>query len=89
MGIMELAPAQTALNRFAFVANNSDVLMGFAATSILMVMVIPIPAMLLDLFLSFNITLSLIIFLVTYILKPLDLLPFLRCCCCPRCSDSP
>jgi flagellar biosynthesis protein FlhA len=30
--------------------------MGFAAMSILMVMVIPIPAMLLDLFLSFNIT---------------------------------
>jgi hypothetical protein len=38
----------------AFFANNSDVLMGFAAMSILMVMVIPIPAILLDLFLSFQ-----------------------------------
>ena len=45
--------------------------------SILMVMVIPIPAMLLDLFLAFNITLSLIILLVgMYILTPLDLSSF-------------
>ena len=49
---MELAERKQHLNRFAFVANNSDVLMGFAAMSILMVMVIPIPAILLDLFLS-------------------------------------
>ena len=61
---MELAQRKQTLNRFAFVATNTDVLMGFAAMSILMVMVIPIPAMLLDLFLSFNITLSLIILLV-------------------------
>ena len=74
---MELAERKQYLDRFAFVANNSDVLMGFAAMSILMVMVIPIPAMLLDLFLSFNITLSLIILLVgMYILKPLDLSSF-------------
>jgi flagellar biosynthesis protein FlhA len=51
--------------------------MGFAAMSIFMVMVIPIPAMLLDLFLSFNITLPLIILLVgMYILNPLDLSSF-------------
>ncbi|MFO7716045.1 flagellar biosynthesis protein FlhA [Desulfosarcina sp.] len=74
---MELAERKQYLNRFDFVANNSDVLMGFAAMSILMVMVIPIPAMLLDLFLSFNITLSLIILLVgMYILNPLDLSSF-------------
>ena len=74
---MELAERKQHLDRFAFVANNSDVLMGFAAMSILMVMVIPIPAILLDLFLSFNITLSLIILLVgMYILKPLDLSSF-------------
>ena len=74
---MELAERKQHLDRFAFVANNSDVLMGIAAMSILMVMVIPIPAILLDLFLSFNITLSLIILLVgMYILKPLDLSSF-------------
>ena len=74
---MELAERKQYLDRFAFVTNNTDVLMGFAAMSILMVMVIPIPAMLLDLFLSFNITFSLIILLVgMYILKPLDLSSF-------------
>ena len=47
---MELAQRKQVLDRFAFVTNNTDVFMGFAAMSILMVMVIPIPAMLLDLF---------------------------------------
>ena len=75
--IMELAQRKQILDRFAFLTNNTDVFMGFAAMSILMVMVIPIPSMLLDLFLSFNITLSLIILLVgMYILKPLDLSSF-------------
>ena len=74
---MELAERKQYLNQFAFVTHNTDVLMGIAAMSILMVMVIPIPAMLLDLFLSFNITLALIILLVgMYILKPLDLSSF-------------
>ncbi|MBC2711738.1 MAG: flagellar biosynthesis protein FlhA [Desulfosarcina sp.] len=74
---MELAERKQYLNRFAFVTNNTDVLMGFAAMAILMVMVIPIPAMLLDLLLSFNITFSLTILLVgMYILKPLDLSSF-------------
>ena len=74
---MEIAERKSYLNRFAFVTNNTDVFMGFAAMSILMVMVIPIPAVLLDLFLSFNITMALIILLVgMYILKPLDLSSF-------------
>ena len=74
---MELAERKHYLDRFAFVTNNTDVIMGFAAMSILMVMIIPIPAMLLDLFLSFNITFALIILLVgMYILKPLDLSSF-------------
>jgi len=74
---MEIAERKSYLNRFAVVTNNTDVFMGFAAMAILMVMVIPIPAMLLDLFLSFNITLALIILLVgMYILKPLDLSSF-------------
>jgi flagellar biosynthesis protein FlhA len=74
---MELAQRKQYLDRFAIVTNNTDVFMGFAAMSILMVMVIPIPAMLLDLFLSFNITVALIILLVgMYILNPLDLSSF-------------
>jgi flagellar biosynthesis protein FlhA len=74
---MELAERKQYLDRFAFITTNTDVFMGFAAMSILMVMVIPIPAMLLDLFLSFNITTALIILLVgMYILKPLDLSSF-------------
>lgn len=74
---MELAERTPVLDRFAIITNNTDVLMGFAAMSILLVMVIPIPALLLDLFLSFNITFSLIILLVgMYILKPLDLSAF-------------
>ena len=74
---MELAERKQYLDRFTFITHNTDVFMGVAAMSILMVMVIPIPAMLLDLFLSFNITFSLIILLVgMYILKPLDLSSF-------------
>ncbi|MGA6927615.1 MAG: flagellar biosynthesis protein FlhA, partial [Desulfosarcina sp.] len=74
---MELAQRKQTLNRFAFVTDNTDVLMGFAAMSILMVMIIPIPTVLLDLFLSFNITFSLIIMLVgMYILNPLELSSF-------------
>ena len=74
---MEFAAPKLNLNRFAIITDNTDVFMGLAAMIILMVMVIPIPAMLLDLFLSFNITFSLIILLVgMYILTPLDLSSF-------------
>jgi flagellar biosynthesis protein FlhA len=74
---MEIAESKLNLNRFAFITDNTDVFMGLAAMAILMVMVIPIPAMLLDLFLSFNITFSIIILLVgMYILRPLDLSSF-------------
>jgi len=74
---MELAQRKHHLDRFAFVTNNTDVFMGFAVMAILMVMIIPLPTMLLDLLLSFNITFSLIILLVgMYILKPLDLSSF-------------
>ena len=74
---MELAERKQYLNRFAFVTSNTDVLMGFAAMSILMVMIVPVPSMLLDILLSFNITFALIILLVgMYILKPLDLSSF-------------
>ena len=74
---MELAERKQHINRFAFVTSNTDILMGFAAMSILMVMIIPLPSILLDILLSFNITFALIILLVgMYILKPLDLSSF-------------
>lgn len=74
---MELAERKQHINRFAFVTSNTDILMGFAAMCILMVMIIPLPSMLLDILLSFNITFALIILLVgMYILKPLDLSSF-------------
>lgn len=56
---------------------NSDMAMGIAVVSILTVMVIPIPTMLLDILLCFNITFSLIILLLSmYIRHPLELSAF-------------
>jgi flagellar biosynthesis protein FlhA len=75
--LMEIAQPTGPTGRFAFFANNTDVIMGIAAMSILMVMIIPIPAMLLDLFLTFNITFALVILLVgLYVLRPLDFSSF-------------
>lgn len=74
---MEIAQPTGPTGRFAFFANNTDVIMGIAAMCILMVMIIPIPAMLLDLFLTFNITFALVILLVgMYVLRPLDFSSF-------------
>ena len=51
--------------------------MGFAAMCILMVMIIPIPAMMLDIFLTFNITFGLVILLVgMYVMRPLEFSAF-------------
>ncbi len=56
---------------------NTDIIMAVIVVIILLVMVIPLPPLLLDLFLSFNITLSLIILLVgMYIIRPLELSAF-------------
>ena len=53
--------------------NNSDVLMALSVVGMLVVMVIPIPTLLLDVFLSFNITFSIVVLLVAmYTLKALD-----------------
>jgi flagellar biosynthesis protein FlhA len=74
---MEIAQPTGPTGRFAFFSNNTDVIMGIAAMAILMVMIIPIPAMLLDLFLTFNITFALLILLVgLYVLRPLDFSSF-------------
>jgi len=59
------------------VNKNTDIFMGLAVIGILAVMVIPIPPIMLDLLLSFNITFALVILLLAlYILKPLDLSSF-------------
>jgi flagellar biosynthesis protein FlhA len=74
---MNAVQASQSTPRIALIANNSDVVMGFAAMCILMVMIIPMPPLLLDLMLTFNITLSVLIMLVgMYVLKPLDFSAF-------------
>jgi flagellar biosynthesis protein FlhA len=74
---MELAQATHTSGPFGFLTKNSDVMMGFAAMCILMVMVIPIPAMMLDLFLTFNITFAIVILLVgMYVFRPLEFSAF-------------
>ena len=74
---MEIAQPTNAPGRFELFAKNTDVMMGIAAMSILMVMIIPLPAVLLDLFLTFNITFAVVILLVgMYVLRPLDFSAF-------------
>ncbi|HEN20534.1 MAG TPA: flagellar biosynthesis protein FlhA [Desulfobacteraceae bacterium] len=63
--------------RIPFITKNSEILVAFGVVCVLILMVIPLPTMLLDLLLSLNITLALIILLASmYILKPLDLSSF-------------
>lgn len=74
---MEFAQTTANPGRFAILSKNSDVMMGFAAMSIIMVMIIPLPAMMLDLFLTFNITFAIVILLVgMYVLRPLEFSAF-------------
>ena len=64
-------------DRLPFIAKNSDVFMAVAVVGILVFMVMPLPPMLLDLLLSFNITFSLIIILASmYVQRPLELSAF-------------
>lgn len=52
---------------------NADMIMGVGVMAILGIMILPVPPLLLDLFLSISITLSVIILMVSmYILKPLE-----------------
>ncbi len=54
-------------------SNNADVILGTAVVGILVLMIIPVPSILLDVFIATNITFSLIVILVaTYILKPME-----------------
>ncbi|NTW07159.1 MAG: flagellar biosynthesis protein FlhA, partial [Syntrophaceae bacterium] len=60
-------------NTFFDAMKSSSALMAMAVIAILMVMIIPIPPFLLDVFLAFSITFSIIILLMSmYILKPLE-----------------
>ena len=56
---------------------NSEGIMSLLVVSILILMILPLPTPLLDLLITFNITFALIVLLVViYILKPLDLPAF-------------
>ncbi len=74
---MDIAQATSVPGRFGLFAKNTDVMMGIAVMCILMVMIIPIPAVLMDLFLTFNITFAVVILLVgMYVLRPLEFSAF-------------
>jgi flagellar biosynthesis protein FlhA len=61
----------------AVLTKNSDIYMAVAVVGILVFMVIPLPTMVLDLLLSFNITVALVILLASmYIVRPLELSAF-------------
>jgi flagellar biosynthesis protein FlhA len=60
------------LNRLSFTAN-SDVAVALGIVGILLVMIIPLPTGVLDVLLAFNITLAILILLLTiYVIRPLD-----------------
>jgi len=74
---MELVSESNPIRRLPMVSRSSDVLMATAVVGILVFMVIPLPTILLDLLLAFNITFALVILLVgMYILRPLELSAF-------------
>ena len=74
---MELVSQARQSKEIPFVAKNSDILLAAGVVGILVFMVIPLPSLLLDLLLSFNITVALILLLVgMYIMQPLELSSF-------------
>jgi flagellar biosynthesis protein FlhA len=74
---MEFVDQRQLAKQIPFLSSNSDVLMAVGVVFILIFMIIPLPPFFLDLLLSFSITLSLVILLVSmYVLKPLDLSSF-------------
>jgi flagellar biosynthesis protein FlhA len=74
---MELVNYTRYSGQIPFITRNSDIFLATGVVGILVFMVIPLPPMLLDFLLSFNITFSLIVLLVAmYILRPLELSAF-------------
>ncbi len=64
-------------NVLAQLASRSDIILAVAVMGIITVLIIPIPAMMLDFALAFNITFSLVVLMTTlYITRPLDLSVF-------------
>jgi flagellar biosynthesis protein FlhA len=69
-----MANEPVALGRFG---RQADIVMAFAVVGILFVLIIPVPAPLLDVLLAFNISFSIVILLTTlYITRPLELSVF-------------
>ena len=64
---MELTGAQNIFSRMQLKAllGRSDIMAAFGLVAILMIMIIPLPALILDLFLSTNITISLLILIIS------------------------
>jgi len=70
---MDVASSTNDLNPLTLVSKNSDIFMAVAVVGVLLIMIIPLPPFMLDLLLTLNITLSLIILLVgMYIIRPLE-----------------
>jgi flagellar biosynthesis protein FlhA len=72
---MELTGEQGIFNRVSIgqVARRPDIMAAFGLVSILMLMIIPIPPILLDLFLSLNITIALVILVISlYTVKAVE-----------------
>jgi len=74
---MEYADQKQLPGQLEALTNNSDILMAALVVGILIFMILPLPAFILDLLLSFNITFSIVILLVgMYIVHPLQLSSF-------------
>lgn len=74
---MELVRQSIFSGHFTRLTRSPDVFMAVAVIAILLIMIVPLPAVLMDLLLSFNITVSLIILLVgMHIKTPLELSSF-------------
>src|SRR3990172_3794217 len=70
---MAVAMAETSRGFIGVLARNTDALLGLLVLGIVIVMIIPIPPLMMDMLLSFSITFSIVIMLVSmYILKPLE-----------------
>jgi len=74
---MAIANQRQFSGQIPILSKNSDITLALAVVAILVFMVIPLPPILLDLLISFNITFSLIILLASmYIMKALELSAF-------------
>jgi flagellar biosynthesis protein FlhA len=74
---MTTADQATYGGKLPAITKNSDLFMAVAVVAILVFMVIPLPPMLLDLLISFNITIAMVILLASmYILRPLEVSAF-------------